>query len=243
MLLAEDFNIEDLREGFSVQCEEQCIDKDQLKNGPPQGDGWREGVVRLHVPKEKEKHSSENDAPVLDIDGLYYRPLVEVIRAAYEDPSAKQFEYTPYQLHFCDEDGGDGDNRSDHQPSEQIYTEVYTADAILEKHERICSLPRNSEDKDDVPYAVAALMIWSDSTHLANFGTASLWPIYLFFSNLTKYICCKPTSFAVHYLAYVPSVSSHFTLPACSNLTNSLHYSSQTLFKTFTRTSTEAWLP
>jgi len=31
-------------------------------------------------------------------------------------------------------------------------------------------------------------MLWSDSTHLASFGNASLWPIYLYIGNLSKYI-------------------------------------------------------
>ncbi|TEB34882.1 hypothetical protein FA13DRAFT_1707097 [Coprinellus micaceus] len=33
---------------------------------------------------------------------------------------------------------------------------------------------------------VAAIMLWSDSTRLANFGTAKLWPVYMFLGNLSK---------------------------------------------------------
>jgi len=53
---------------------------------------------------------------------------------------------------------------------------------------------------------VAAMMLWSDSTHLANFGTASLWPVYLFFGNQSKYTHTKPTSYAAHHVAYLPTV-------------------------------------
>ena len=49
-------------------------------------------------------------------------------------------------------------------------------------------------------------MFWSDATHLANFGTAKLWPIYLFFGNLSKYIRLRPSSGACNHLAYIPSV-------------------------------------
>jgi Plavaka transposase len=49
-------------------------------------------------------------------------------------------------------------------------------------------------------------MLWSDSTHLASFGNASLWPVYLYLGNLLKYWCAKPSSFATHHLAYLPSV-------------------------------------
>jgi Plavaka transposase len=48
---------------------------------------------------------------------------------------------------------------------------------------------------------VAALMFWSDSTHLANFGTAKLWPIYLLFGNVSKYICGQPKSGACQHVA------------------------------------------
>ncbi|KAF8233525.1 hypothetical protein L208DRAFT_1266202 [Tricholoma matsutake] len=49
-------------------------------------------------------------------------------------------------------------------------------------------------------------MVWSDLTHLANFGQASLWPIYLFLGNQSKYQHVKPSQFAAHHLAYIPSL-------------------------------------
>ena len=49
-------------------------------------------------------------------------------------------------------------------------------------------------------------MIWSDSTALAQFGTASLWPIYLYIGNQSKYTRAKPTSMSAHHLAYLPKV-------------------------------------
>jgi hypothetical protein len=51
-------------------------------------------------------------------------------------------------------------------------------------------------------------MFWSDSTHLANFGTASLWPLYLFFGNLSKWVRSKPRAGACHHVAYLPKVSN-----------------------------------
>jgi hypothetical protein len=48
-------------------------------------------------------------------------------------------------------------------------------------------------------------MFWSDATHLAAFGTAKMWPIYMTFGNLSKYIRCKPNSGAIKHLAYIPS--------------------------------------
>ncbi|KIO00412.1 hypothetical protein M404DRAFT_49710, partial [Pisolithus tinctorius Marx 270] len=54
---------------------------------------------------------------------------------------------------------------------------------------------------------VTAIMLWSDLTHLANFGHAALWPIYLYLGNQSKYVCAKPNSFAAHHVAYIPKLS------------------------------------
>ena len=51
-------------------------------------------------------------------------------------------------------------------------------------------------------------MLWSNSTHLANFGYVSVWPLYLYFGNLSKYFWGKPGSGASHHIAYIPSVST-----------------------------------
>ena len=37
-------------------------------------------------------------------------------------------------------------------------------------------------------------MFWSDSTQLTQFGTAKLWPLYVFFGNESKYRRCQPTN-------------------------------------------------
>lgn len=49
-------------------------------------------------------------------------------------------------------------------------------------------------------------MFWSDSTHLAEFGQAKLWPIYMAFGNQSKYERAKPGNRALLHLAYLPSV-------------------------------------
>jgi len=61
------------------------------------------------------------------------------------------------------------------------------------------------------PIVLIALKIWSDSTSLAQFGNAQMWPIYFFFGNQSKYSRAKPSSFAAHHVAYMPKVFFHFT--------------------------------
>ena len=92
----------------------------------------------------------------------------------------------------------------------RIITNLYNSDAMLEAHESLQTQPRNPEDPPDMEYAVAGIMLYSDATKLANFGSQSLWPIYLYIGNLSKYIRGKPSSFAAQHLAYIPSVSGAF---------------------------------
>jgi hypothetical protein len=63
---------------------------------------------------------------------------------------------------------------------------------MLEAYTEINCLPHAPGDK--LEPVVASVMVWSDATHLANFGDASLWPFYVYFGNQSKYSQGKPTA-------------------------------------------------
>ncbi|KAI0071014.1 hypothetical protein K474DRAFT_1712834 [Panus rudis PR-1116 ss-1] len=92
----------------------------------------------------------------------------------------------------------------------RMYSEIYNSDAMLEEDAKLRAQPRNPDDGPEVEYAIAALLAYSDSTRLANFGKASLWPIYIFFGNQSKYYRGKPSCFAAHHLAYLPTLPDDF---------------------------------
>jgi len=94
---------------------------------------------------------------------------------------------------------------------ERLHGEIYQSDAMLEAQDQISKLPRAPDDT--LERVVVPLMVWSDSTQLANFGSASLWPFYLYFGNQSKYACGKPTANVCHHLAYIPTVSSDLLNP------------------------------
>ena len=104
---------------------------------------------------------------------------------------------------------------------QRLYSELYHSDAFIEEHSHIQNRSRPPPDDPGckLEKVVAALMFWSDSTHLADFGTAKLWPIYMFFRNLSKYIRSRPSSGACNHLAYIPLVrtfshlASHISHP------------------------------
>lgn len=157
--------------------------------------GWRESTVQIRLPKEKMKWASEDEAPVLEIPGVYHRSLTDVIMSVFQDSVASTFHMTPFQQWW----------KVSEERTINVYSEAYSSPAFSEAYEEVNSLPR--EPDDGLERVVASLMMWSDATHLTNFGDASLWPFYLLFGNQSKYTRGKPTASACHHVAYIPSVS------------------------------------
>ncbi|KJA19627.1 hypothetical protein HYPSUDRAFT_143405, partial [Hypholoma sublateritium FD-334 SS-4] len=210
-LKSEQFKKEDL-EGFDIKAETGKFDQflegssssqrkqdAQSKASSPK-DGWHESAVRIQVPDLK-PHKKE-DIPTFSVPGLLHRSIVEIIKATFSDPASRLFHYTPFKSFWRSNIAGS-------QPQTQrVYDELYTCDAMFDAHEELQKL--SSEPGCTLERVVAGMMLWSDSTHLASFGTASLWPIYLYFGNQSKYVRGKPKAGACHHLAYLPKLPSGF---------------------------------
>ena len=181
---------------FNIPREKKLVE-DYLKDtsNPFHADnGWWESSVKIPLPKEKMKWPSETAAPQLEIKGVHHRSLTNVITSVFEDSASSTFHMTPFQQMWNASDGRDI----------QIFSEAYSSAAMLEAYAEVNSLP--TAPNDNLERVVASLMMWSDSTHLANFGDASLWPFYLYFGNQSKYTRGKPTASACHHVAYIPTV-------------------------------------
>jgi Plavaka transposase len=220
VILADDFEKEDL-EGFSAEREVKRIDSHQDDTSAifAADDGWITAPVPIHVPAKDYCHKSEEEAPVFEVKGLQYRKIVEVVKSALQEPSAAQYHLSPFAEFWTP---------SDHDPTERLYSEMYSSQAMIDEHKKINSHPSSDDNLENF---VIAIMLWSDSTHLASFGNASLWPIYMFIGNLSKYVRNKPSAFAAHHIAYIPKVRRRLTRMDCA-LTS--FHSSGTRFKTFT---------
>ncbi|KAG0693857.1 hypothetical protein DFH29DRAFT_1006871 [Suillus ampliporus] len=96
---------------------------------------------------------------MFEVEGLYYRKPLEVLKATFEEEGAKGFHTSPYKLFWQpDKD----------KPPERIIMELYTSDTMLQEHEKIRSQP--CEADCNLETVVAAIMLWSNSTHLASFA-------------------------------------------------------------------------
>ena len=157
---------------------------------------WNVSTVTISLPAEGVKHPSEYNTPVLEVSGVYHQSLVEAITTAFQDETAKQFHYAPHHLYW---------KPSPESEPKRVIMELFNSNAFIREYEELLKHPFPSSGPF-IEMAIAAMMLWSDSTHLAEFGTASLWPIYLFFGNQSKYSRARPSDFAAHHIAYIPSV-------------------------------------
>jgi hypothetical protein len=201
VLLADDYDHTHLQ-NFSVRSELRRLDGEPGKDSSSlpftHENGWKKSTVRIKLPAERVKQTEDN-APELEVPGVYHRNLLEVFTTALQDESAKSFHYTPFSLFW---------KPTPESTPERVYSELYNSDAFLEEHRKVQLLP--SEPGPQYERAIVACMFSSDSTHLASFGTQSLWPVYAFIGNQSKYARGKPSQFAAHHLAYIPSVSPNF---------------------------------
>jgi len=203
VLLASDFKQEDLV-CFRAAREAEHLDRScHTQSRFSVDDGWIESSVEIHLPSEGVKHGSERLAPKFEVPGLLHRRLLHVIKAALQETSTKHFHLFPYQEFWQPSPGS---------PPERVYSELYTSEAFLVEHDKIRANCNGQDSGSQMENVVIAIMLWSDSTHLTSFGNASLWPIYLYVGNLSKYIRSKPTSNSAHHLAYIPKVNYPYFL-------------------------------
>jgi hypothetical protein len=187
---AEDFCVKDL-DGFSVKKSLCALDNDGSNGIVTFPDDWIETSVNLEIPTR----SKDDQSIPFSVPGFHYRPLVEVIRSAFADIQASAFHLFPFKRLWKDP-------LDNHQ--ERVFDELYTSDSWLEAQDDLQRQPR--EPGCSLERVIAGLMFFSDATHLANFGTAKAWPLYLYFGNLTKYARSAPKSGACHLVGFLPSV-------------------------------------
>lgn len=198
VLLAPDFDREHLRT-FNISHQERLLDKAILTEKDLAAQGWIKDTIEIALPKERVKYASMDDVPKLKIEGAWRRPLAPITEGICKDTLlSKGRQFNGYELWHKDAATGE---------TERVYGEIFTSDAFLEEEARIRALPRNPEDDSDVEYVVFPWGLYSDGTHLANFGTASLWPVYGYDLGLPKDVRGKRSNFSANHIAYIPSVS------------------------------------
>jgi hypothetical protein len=195
VLRSADFRKEDLV-GFSARQENRRFDLSdgEVPDNPYSRDGWEESNVRVCIPTGTKETGGKGKE--FFVPGLHRRSLLAVIKTALADVTALRFHFSPFKRFWKSATGVEV----------RCFDEVYTSDAWLKAHNDLQK--ESNEPGCKLEKVILGLMFWSDSTHLASFGTASVWPLYMYFANLSKYFRGKPNSSASHHIAYIPSVNA-----------------------------------
>jgi hypothetical protein len=190
---APEFKPEDLR-SFDAHRENKRLDNGlatEKISAPFSDNSWREATVEIEIPVPVPNTIPRKFA----VPGLHHRSIIQVIKEIWGSAMSSQFHLTPFRRIYINPDT---------REETRIFDEIYTSEAFEIAHDKLQKqLP---EPGCKLERVVAGLMFWSDGTSLTNFSSAKLWPIYMYFANLSKYVRAQPSSGACHHIAYIPSV-------------------------------------
>ena len=199
VILNDELNLEELRH-FSARRETASMDKALSRNA----DRWKESSVTIDIPDGRPHgpHDEYPDIPQFVVSGLMHRSITDIIQTTWSSPESADFQYVPYRQFWSTSPSG---------VDERVFGELYTSDAFNDAHDELQR--QTPEPGCTLERVVCGLMAFSDSTHLANFGDASLWPLYLYFGNQSKYPRLRPSSGSCHHTAYIPKVRRLHYIP------------------------------
>ena len=181
--------------------------------------GWKTAPVVIDIPL------GDGTSEPFEVPGLHYHSIVEVLeRVVKADPNRKSFHLHPFREYF---------QRGDTDP-ERVICEAFSCDAVIEAYEGLNKLPPEPTPSGGVcelERVIFFIRLWSDATLLTNFGSTSLWPIYLCWANQSKYQHYRKGCHAIHDIAHIPKASllSHCMLSIIHFHIFSYHPSSRTL--------------
>lgn len=161
------------------------------------GGDWLATEIKLQVPFRGRR------AKEFSAGTFHHRKLLSVIKEKIADASQDQHRrYRSFEWRWRPPGNAEGI---------RIYGELYTSEEYIrvEKDVHNINLPDPSDNQ--LERVVLALMFWTDATLLANFGTAKLWPCYMFFGNDSKYRRAKVSLNLCNHVAYFEEV--RFSLP------------------------------
>ena len=156
---------------------------------------WKKRAIQISIPFHR--HTGNPGAKEYIVEDFHYRSLVEIIWENVSDSTHHRlFHYEPYELCW-------------HPPHKtqdvRVYNELYSSESFLAAHHQLQDLL--PESGCTLPQRIIRLMLWLDATHLTAFRMAKLWPLYVYMSNESKYMHCRPLSNLCSHAAYFHMVS------------------------------------
>ncbi|KAJ2911509.1 hypothetical protein MD484_g8905, partial [Candolleomyces efflorescens] len=162
------------------------------------GTSWTKTPVTIRVPfnsRTAAKGPKEYTFP-----DFRHRPLLPLIKERIRNSGNDAFfHHVPHELRWKP-----GDDKED----VRVFNEIYQSDAFLQAYEDVQKLP--GPEGCNLPRCVVGLMFASDATMLATFGSAKLWPLYMFFANDSKFQRGKPSMKLGEHVAYFEKLPDDF---------------------------------
>ncbi|KAG5634352.1 hypothetical protein H0H81_002284 [Sphagnurus paluster] len=140
------------------------------------------------------------------VHDFYHHKLVDIVTEVFSSADAQKFHFHPFEEQW----------QPPWQPesTERVQGEFFTSQAFLDADRELYNSP--PEPDCELPRVIAAMMLYSDATHVAQFGQAKLWPGYTFVGNQSKYDRGRPSMRAGHMFAFFPSLPDHITDFICT---------------------------
>ena len=135
------------------------------------------------------------------INGFYHQKLVSIMREMILGLGHNhKFLFFPYETLW---------KRDQNEEPIKIQGELFSLLEFIEADRDVQSMP--GEPGCSLSQVIMALIFWSDTTQLTSFGSAKIWPLYMYFGNDSKYLQCKPSSHLCKHIAYFQSVSQIYS--------------------------------
>ena len=164
-------------------------------DGPEASAGWSCSPITISIPFHcQTPNPGPCDYTILD---FHHHHLLSIIHEKLSDSFHHcVYHHEPYKLCL-------------HLPNKacdvRVHGELYTSGAFIKAQEQLLALPCKQDC--ELSRCIVALMFWSDAMQLTLLRSTKLWPLYLYFGNQSKYMCCQPSSNLCSHVSYFQSVS------------------------------------
>jgi hypothetical protein len=169
---------------------------------PPSG--WKSEIVEIKLDWGSQHHTFQ-------VPNFQRRCLTEWIQSLLENhPCSQAAHYTPYTAWFQPPPMPSNTD----PPKMRIYRELFEGQEWEDLHSQIVNLP--PIEGCQRPRGIASIILYSDSTHPAQFGNATMWPVYGASGNWPMHLRTQSNLRGWEPVAFFQEVCDDYLIPNLS---------------------------
>jgi hypothetical protein len=190
-------------EGLDMAATKESLASWKTSPGSPDY-AWNQTPITIDLPLGEVPKNSTFSYPAsvpFECGTLHHRSIVDIVKSTVaNDPHFSTFNWTPFRQYV----------QRDADVRERVYQDELTGDhaintATILQEQALAS-------GDTMEWVPLFIKLWSDSMHLTQFGTHSLWPIYMCFANQPTWQRDSSQLGSWHDIAYIPAVRSELLM-------------------------------